>query len=70
MLSIYRILYELEMVHNGGHIILYRPYLHYLTKTKDDNPPEARLLSYATSCVKISRFTIIRSYYDPSCEQV
>ncbi|KAK5056635.1 hypothetical protein LTR84_012167 [Exophiala bonariae] len=55
------ILYEMEMVHNVGHIILYRPYLHYLTKTKDENPPDPRLLKCATSCVKISRFTIIRS---------
>jgi hypothetical protein len=49
------------MVHNCGHILLYRPFLHYLAKTKSENPPDPRLLQSATSCVKISRFTIIRS---------
>lgn len=49
------------MAHNFGHIILYRPFLHYLAKTKSENPPDARLLRCATSCVKISRFTISRS---------
>lgn len=49
------------MVHNCGHLILYGPFLHYLTKTKDESPPDPRLLNCATSCVKISRFTILRS---------
>ncbi|KEF54757.1 uncharacterized protein A1O9_09199, partial [Exophiala aquamarina CBS 119918] len=55
------IIYELEMVHNYGHTFLYRPFLHYLTKTKNESPLDARLLQCATSCVKISRFTVIRS---------
>ncbi len=49
------------MVHNFGHILLYRPFLHYLAKTKGKHPPDHRLLRCATSCVKISRFTISRS---------
>jgi len=49
------------MVHNCGHIFLYKPFLHYLTKTKNERPPDASLLQCGTSCVKISRFTIIRS---------
>lgn len=49
------------MVHNFGHIILYRPFLHYLARTKSENPPELRLLRCATACIKISRFTISRS---------
>ncbi|EXJ91841.1 hypothetical protein A1O3_00391 [Capronia epimyces CBS 606.96] len=53
--------YELEMVHNFGHIILYRPFLHYLARSRGENPPDPRLLRCATSCIKISRFTISRS---------
>lgn len=49
------------MVHNFGHILLYRPFLHYLAKTRSENPPDARHLRCATACVKISRFTISRS---------
>ncbi|KAJ4608870.1 Gypsy retrotransposon integrase-like protein 1 [Exophiala dermatitidis] len=59
--SLSSIVYELEMVHNFGHIILYRPFLHYLARTKSENPPELRLLRCATACIKISRFTISRS---------
>ncbi|KIW90596.1 uncharacterized protein Z519_08379 [Cladophialophora bantiana CBS 173.52] len=55
------IVYELEMVHNFGYILLYRPFLHYLAKAKTENPPDARLLRCAACCVKISRFTISRS---------
>ncbi|EXJ93433.1 hypothetical protein A1O1_01825 [Capronia coronata CBS 617.96] len=59
--SLSSIVYELEMVHNFGHILLYRPFLHYLARTKSDNPPDPRLLRCATACIKISRFTISRS---------
>ncbi|KEF50889.1 uncharacterized protein A1O9_13059 [Exophiala aquamarina CBS 119918] len=53
--------YELEMVHHYEQALLYRPFLHYLAKTKDESPPDARLLYCATLCVQISRLTIIRS---------
>ncbi|OQV00477.1 Fungal specific transcription factor domain-containing protein [Cladophialophora immunda] len=55
------IVYELEMVHNFGYILLYRPFLHYLAKAKSENPPNVQLLRCAACCVKISRFTISRS---------
>ncbi|OAP61627.1 hypothetical protein AYL99_03830 [Fonsecaea erecta] len=55
------IVYELEMVHNFGYILLYRPFLHYLAKARSENPPDVRLLRCAACCVKISRFTISRS---------
>ena len=55
------IVHELEMVHNFGHILLYRPFLHYLAKAKSDNAPEPRLLRCARACVRISRFTISRA---------
>ncbi|KIX09678.1 uncharacterized protein Z518_00759 [Rhinocladiella mackenziei CBS 650.93] len=59
--SLSSVVYELEMVHNFGHILLYRPFLHYLAKTESDHPPDPRLLRCATSCVRISRLTISRS---------
>jgi hypothetical protein len=49
------------MVHNFGHILLYRPFLHYLARTRDDKPPDPRHLRCATACVKVSRFTIAKS---------
>ena len=49
------------MAHNFGHILLYRPFLHYLAKTKSESPPDQRLLRCAFLCVKVSRFTISRS---------
>ncbi|KIX92514.1 uncharacterized protein Z520_11834 [Fonsecaea multimorphosa CBS 102226] len=55
------IVYELEMVHNFGYILLYRPFLHYLARAKSENPPDLRLLRCAACCVKISRLTISRS---------
>ncbi|KAH0841909.1 fungal transcriptional regulatory protein [Fonsecaea pedrosoi] len=55
------IVYELEMVHNFGYILLYRPFLHYLAKAKSENPPDGRLLRCAACCVKVSRLTISRS---------
>lgn len=53
--------YELEMVHNFGHIALYRPFIHYLAKARSENPPDKRQLRCALACVKISKRTIQRS---------
>ncbi|ETN44570.1 uncharacterized protein HMPREF1541_10240 [Cyphellophora europaea CBS 101466] len=54
-------LYELEMAHNLGHILLYRPFLHYLARMRDQTPPDTRQLRCASACVKTSRQTITRS---------
>ena len=54
-------IYELEMVHNWAHIILYRPFLHYLARTNSDKPLDSRQLRCAASCIKIARVTISRS---------
>ncbi|KAJ9499933.1 Gypsy retrotransposon integrase-like protein 1 [Exophiala xenobiotica] len=59
--SLSSVVYELEMVHNFGHMILYRPFLHYLARTTVNQPPDQRLLRCAMSCVRISRNTISRS---------
>ena len=56
------ITYELEMAHNLAHILLYRPFLHYLARMKGENPPDSRQLRCAASCIKISRITITRSH--------
>jgi hypothetical protein len=44
------------------HILLYRPFLHYLAETRNDPPPNPCLFRCAMSCVKMSQFTIIRAY--------
>lgn len=54
-------LYELEMAHNLGLILLYRPFLHYLARMHGNNSPDHRQLRCASACVKISRETITRS---------
>lgn len=53
--------FELEMVYNFGHLLLYRPFLHFLTRTRGENSPDPRHLRCASSCVKISRLAISRS---------
>jgi hypothetical protein len=50
------------MVHSFGHILLYRPFLHYLAEPRNDRPPNPCLLRCAMSCVKMSRFTINRAH--------
>ena len=49
------------MAHNFGHIVLYRPFLHYLAKSKAESHPDKRQLRCALACVKISKRTIQRS---------
>jgi hypothetical protein len=46
------------MVYKFGHIILYRPFLHYLAKRGSDVPPDERQLRCALECIKISQSTI------------
>jgi hypothetical protein len=54
-------IYELRMAHNLGHILLYRPFLHYLARPRGDNEPDHRQLRCASECIKIARETISRS---------
>ena|SRR5271154_2217632 len=49
------------MVHNFGHIILYRPFLHYLAKPKTAQQSDQRQLRCALACVKIARRTLTKS---------
>ena len=49
------------MVHNFGHIVLYRPFLHYLAKASVESSPDKRQLRCALACVKVSKRTIQRS---------
>jgi hypothetical protein len=62
MLTLLRTLYELEMAHNLGHILLYRPFLHYLARPGNQAPPDTRQLRCASACIKTSRQTITRSH--------
>lgn len=50
------------MAHNLGHILLYRPFLHYLARGRDQTAPDPRQLRCAIACVKTSRQTITRSH--------
>lgn len=49
------------MAHNLGHILLYRPFLHYLARMRDQTPPDTRQLRCASACIKTSRQAITRS---------
>ena len=53
--------YDLEMVHNFGYIVLYRPFLHYLARARSENPPDKRQLRCALACIKVAESTIVRS---------
>src|SRR5437868_1780871 len=53
--------YDLEMVHNFGYIVLYRPFLHYPARARRDNPPDKRQLHCALACIKVAKSTILRS---------
>lgn len=49
------------MTHNYGHIVLYRPFLHYLANLNTDQHSDKRQLRCALACVRIARRTILKS---------
>jgi len=49
------------MVHNFGHIVLYRPFLHYLAKLRSSERADQHQLRCALACVKIARRTVLKS---------
>ena len=55
--------YTLEIYHNFGLFILYRPFLHYLAKAKSDSKTDKRQLRCAFSCINVAQKTIVTSQY-------
>ena len=56
--------YELDMYYHFGHIVLYRPFLHYLAKAKGDkgdNTPDHQQLGYALQCINAAQSAVSRS---------
>ncbi len=53
--------YELDMFYHFGHIVLYRPFLHYLAKAKSESPPDHQQLGYALQCVNAAQSAVSRS---------
>lgn len=47
--------YEMHICYYFAQIVLYRAFLHYLTKQHDDNPASQRQLSYAQTCVRMAK---------------
>lgn len=47
--------YEMHICYYFAQIVLYRPFLHYLTKEHDDDPVSRRQLSYAQTCVRMAK---------------
>jgi hypothetical protein len=56
-----RMRYEIEMTYYFGQIILYRAFLHYLTKPDETSPSGKRQLQYALRCVEASSQAISTS---------
>lgn len=73
-LTTYRIKYELDIAFYFGNIVLYRPFLHYLAKAREDVNTDERQLRCALACVKVatnvissSKVALHRGYlYPPS----
>lgn len=53
--------FELEMAYYQGHIILYRPFLHYLAKMRDEETTDKRQLKCILACIKVASSVISRS---------
>lgn len=47
--------YEMHICYYFAQIVLYRAFLHYLTKQHDDDPVSQRQLSYAQTCVQMAK---------------
>lgn len=46
------------MFYHFGHIVLYRPFLHYLAKARSETPPDPRQLGYALQCINTAQSAI------------
>lgn len=60
-LTLHSIKYELEMAYYFGQIILYQPFLHYLTKMAEGATVLRNHSARALACIKIASKTITRS---------
>ncbi|KAI1371804.1 hypothetical protein F4677DRAFT_449982 [Hypoxylon crocopeplum] len=56
------IMHDLEMTYNFGHIILFRPLLHYLRIMADGGSISVMQSYHALACIKIASSTIVRSH--------